>query len=499
MAEKKLKDRSLFENFQLRGRWGLEEDELNIIGTLNFSQNKIELDLVGTLEDVEQSLISAFTSNTSSNYPTIYGIAESGERITLLNCYKINTKSRFNGISVEKYEAENAIAGTEFINHDHKFKFITFSTNDLGLWSEINRINTDIVFTEDNEQIFSQTIDFKTIKQNLLEWPLDKFGTTLKENYFINITGTEERNQVYNHKFLFQYEITKDQDMNSLEWFIEKINSLKSLLTLLIGAPLYFESLNIYGEYDQKKINGEQYRKKFKVFHRQQGDYKGTKLTRSKILLPLPEIEDFSKLITLWHEKEDDLKVLVDFINSDHYTSMYAENKFLNVVQTAEIFHRRFSGEKLLTKDERDKYVSERRKLLKILRKDFDEKFATLIENRTSNPDTFSLKERIESLISNLNPTTTRYILGDQNEVDDFISIIVKRRNYLTHLDEERYDEVVKNLENLPFETHQLKGIMLIYILKELGVPEEDSFKRLRSIYRYKSKAQSSVFESPST
>ncbi|PPA71806.1 HEPN domain-containing protein [Jeotgalibacillus proteolyticus] len=485
MVKKKLKDHSLFDELELRGRWGLNEEELNVIGSLNYSQNKIELDLVGTLKPVDHSLIGAFTQDDSS-FLTIYGIAESGERISLLNCAKTNSTTRFNGISVEKYEVDDAIVGTEFINNNYKFKFITFSTNDLGIWSGINRINNDHIMSQENDQVFSQTVDLAKIKQNLLEWPIEKFGTILKENYMLNISGTEERNQIYNYKFLFQYELTRDQEMESLDWFVQKIYSLKSLLTLLIGAPLFFDNINIYGDYLDKEQNGKQYRKKFKVLHRQHGSYNEMKLKRSKILLTLPEIKDFSSLISLWFEKENDLRVLVDFINGDHYNSMSAENVFLNIAQTAEIFHRRFSGEKLMTTEEKDDYLSKRTKLIEYLDLEFDKDFATLIKNRISNPDAFSLKDRLTSLISKLDLKTIRTFIGDTNEVKSFIKNIGDRRNYLTHLDEERYKDKIKSSDiDLILDTHRLKVIMIIHVLSVLNVQEVDSFNKLQSIYSY--------------
>ena len=94
MANSKAMGKTMFEDFQVKGFWWLPEKEEHVPGILFYKQDKIELELMGTLESNERMFMEPTNQDMSG-----------GDRIREKNSLylvRIQTESRLVSLDMQQ-------------------------------------------------------------------------------------------------------------------------------------------------------------------------------------------------------------------------------------------------------------------------------------------------------------------------------------------------------------------------------------------------------------
>ena len=83
----------------------------------------------------------------------------------------------------------------------------------------------------------------------------------------------------------------------------------------------------------------------------------------------------------------------------------------------------------------------------------------------------YSLRTRLKELLRSLKPETkTRFLEGDEK---DFIDLVVKIRNYLTHYDETNRPSILDDIVKMYNLNRRLRALLIVLLLKYQSVPED--------------------------
>jgi hypothetical protein len=187
-------------------------------------------------------------------------------------------------------------------------------------------------------------------------------------------------------------------------------------------------------------------------------------------------IEKFEIYIKNWFRKAELLKPIYDLYFATLYNPrMYLGNKFLNLIQALEVYHRRIINKLVMNQEKCDGIVKE---CLDIISQNYKEHFEQILKY-ANEP---SLRRRLKDIIKKYENLLDKFI-GNKNAQNSFINKVVNTRNYLIHYDLEvkEKSESTKELFNL---TQNLKTIVEICLLNEIGFNLEKIENLISSIQR---------------
>ena len=117
----------------------------------------------------------------------------------------------------------------------------------------------------------------------------------------------------------------------------------------------------------------------------------------------------------------------------------------------------------------RELYEQYRKAMVQVIPRDAPPKLKEKLQTMLSYGNEYSLKERLNRLVSQLDAPTRERIGTD---LDSFIRRVVATRNYLTHGDE-RHKKIALTGPDEYYEVNRiLRAILSMHLLKMVGVPE---------------------------
>jgi hypothetical protein len=96
-----------------------------------------------------------------------------------------------------------------------------------------------------------------------------------------------------------------------------------------------------------------------------------------------------------------------------------------------------------------------------------------LKEEKLSHLNSFSLRERLEEIISEYRSCLPDDFFASLEDQSNFLKKIRKTRNYLTHLSSEK-DEYVASGQDLLVLSRKLRVLLEVCLLKQLGLKDMD-------------------------
>lgn len=474
MAKGKAMNQSMLDEFEIKGFWWLPNSEKEVAGTLIYSSEKIELDLLGNLKE------DTFLQDKEIRLDIILGFSDKGEEFTLIDCLNINSTGNFPGIATEQYSVNSFFVGGHFLTkEDIKFNSATFNFTHFTKWlntsafEEITRHNTDDYSFKQKELIFKEQDTFNIY--------IPSINSYVEETYVANF------NKDFNEKVSWTYKsgltITPDE-FKEFKWFRNNINTIKNLVMLFVGNVLHFEKIAFTGEmiYDDF---GER-EKKYLYFYRQNMNKFKEEFSMRDIMITYNDIKDyFEQIINRWIQKQEQLQTVTNLYFSDFYMDGYLDTAFLNAVQTLEIYHRHsFNGNGVYFPQEQYEIFSNKVKEF-LGDNDFPEEFSQKLKGSLEHGNEYNLQKRLKLIIQSLEEDTRAYIIGNNRDKKRFIQQLVDTRNYLTHYDKGDKQNILKNSEKKFYALQRLKALTTIILLKEIGVEERTIIQKIKESKKF--------------
>jgi len=455
----KISKLTMLEEFEVQGYWWLPEDRENeLSGNLYSEEGDFYLEILGSF--------STRFSNISE-YDYIHGFTVKGEKVTLIRGMGLNNTLNAPGISTEKLLISSFIIGEHLSEVSQvKFQSVNIVMTHLTNWFNSRPFNAGTKTEEQSDNILNDTISFIPPKVNTFY--LKSLDAKIRNHYSYTRKGDFIGDASYS--FIESFRITT-VERKSYDWFNRIINSVTRLMTLLINEPIYIKKIVFYGEYENIPGTYRKVRKKHFLYFSQRDVEVKEKFHFFKMLFTFHDIQtNFEKVFDTWFEKETRLRNVYNLYFSDFFNRKEdLETKFLNAVQTLEVYHRSMGYGKIFTDEEKDNYLLTIGEAIEDL---VPENIYKEVNNKLQYFNEYSLSKRLKDIIDHLNKDTRVYLLESNRMTKSFIYKVVSTRNYLTHYGEGLEKKVYKGIE-LYYATIILKTLAGILLFKELSIDEE--------------------------
>lgn len=425
----------MIQNFKYTGIWFLPENEENAdthtTGTLTFDINsKANLELLGVLK----------ADDNLEQLELILGLTSDGKKITLYKSFEYSRTISFPGLETSKYQPNYVLIGHHFKKtEDLVFYTVTARFKNFELW--INKYGFDL---NANFEIYQ------------VQYALPK-----QIHFKINDNTKGRIN--FSFSAPFRAKIQKVTIEQKSELIIEN-NTAKPFLQI-IDDLMYFQNFLTLGTFETAYpfsislvLNETD---KVEVFYKPNFNYiENEKKHINDFLFCFADIEEnFENIITKWYKLKEEIEPIIYLLLDSFFNKgKFTENRFLNIVQGLETFHRRFKLNEVRPKKEHQNMIKE---ILDCV----EEPNKAWLSERLHFSNEPTLHNRLSDLLEFLKIETIDKIVPDKAQ---FIKDTKNSRNYYTHYDVSTEKKALKNSQ-LFILTEKLRVILIASVLIETG------------------------------
>lgn len=457
------------ERYECSGYWWMPDSSNNkVYGTLKFLPT----------EGYILKLMSFFNQGTSfeknksfgksaESTEIILGLNSEGKDITLHNCTIYKRDILFEkDITILTYIVSFVFVGFHFEKkEDIRFKSVSVYYHLLNEWVGISGI-------KQNTELDSEG---KLIELNYNYNPLDKIKVNLRD-FYLEIGWDLHSNFIPNTGELKLKQTTfvkiEPQSSASFDYFLTTCYNIQNFLSMGLRRatfPLIMEGKNENFYYDLVLKKGKVY-PNIKIFYSALGENDNkNSISSDHMLFSYSDIGDhLENCLNNWFNKKENLEPVYRlYFGTMYNSSMFLQNKFLNLIQCLESYHRRIYGGKYCTDEE---YKEIYNRMLESLAYDIESDFREKLEGYLKYAHEFSLKKRLKSIIKILKKNEI-YINPSFDKKGHLISDLGDIRNELTHHDEisGKSEDFVKMSDYIEI----MQRIIEICLLLELELPSE--------------------------
>jgi hypothetical protein len=440
------------------GIWWLS-DQANdtVAGTLTISNEEgFRLELIGRLGQIGE----AFAINTIKTYPKILGMTKEGQQITLCDCLESLSHFSSNGAGTfasQQIFIRGAIyIGSHFLEPDDpRFYKIDVQYSHLQEWADL--FKPQVLFTPGK---FELTYTYPQKKHVSLSEGSISLVTTFNSH--------QNSSQVsLSQTVLIEFEV--QEALTLTEWLSRYISPVQNFLSLATQRPNAIESISAYvaeSKVDTTSTTAE--KKPIQIIFPKYFIEKkaGETIHPHNMLFAYVDIEaDFSEIIKKWLAVSDELSSVCDLFFSVMYNrNLYQENRFLNIAQAAETYHRR--------RFKKDVPGDEHVKRLAAILASAPEEYREWLEKKLTYSHEPNLSQRLKDLIREVDKVIKPLL----RRKDSFVQKVVDTRNFLTHYDPSLENKAAKG-EALFVLTQTLSLLVQACFLHELGLSDEKSIE----------------------
>lgn len=392
----------------------------------------------------------------------ITGELSNGFKMTLLNCTRQSTESKIGWGDTFTYLAEYMIEGLKIPNGNmDKFTEVYFDIPESILWGNRSKYYIDDgfgLFDKEKERlkIYSNdelTIDYQVFGSKLPVHEIDLLNQEiiLKQRPSIKILSNTPK---------------------SFSFFLSKFKHVRRFIEIGMNRPVIVTSITVITVDEVLKLNNFdlEFPQSFQVSSwNKKIDKSYPKFRdRSSYLFNLDDVLEKGNLNIYVENKkklEPVLDLYLDFVYSKNMTVTQA---FLNVTQALETYHSRFVCRGTLSEF--------KQRIENIILKDVPEGNREYYRKilLANSQRKITLQSRIADLL--LADFAVHFYTGEIS-YEDFPMRVVSTRNYYTHYDERKRDQIIPD-EDLQYYLSILKYILEYYMLKELGFSDVEFRKQ---------------------
>lgn len=446
----------MIEEFSHKGEWFIPSNpDVKVHGVLKFdTKSDPILELFGTLIDRD---------NFGMEIDLIVGTTTTGEFITLYNSVE-EKRENTNGNQASTYSSHYVFFGCHFHRMDAlNFTKISADFKNINKWVQKYgfRINND--FEKNSVNVSYQKPDDISFKLN------DNLSGNFKFRYFY--PWYEKTNIAHLNQYV-SFCLESSEPL-SFDLMLDNLMLFQNFLTLACMEPAYPTSINTITTI---KDNGDEiscllvYKPGFSYIKPIRG--------REKFLFNFTEIEkNFEVIIKKWYELADKIEPVTNLLFNSFYNEEKSfENKFLNMAQALETYHRKFKDSKPFNETEFENWKTN------LVDSITDPSYKDMLNNKLTYANEQPLRKRLNTLIDNLQIDIITKIVGTKK---NFVNSFVDTRNYYTHYDLKLKDKALTGNE-LYQMTQKLKVILIATVLMETGITNDELneiFKKNASLH----------------
>jgi hypothetical protein len=427
---------SAIESFEYNGVWWPFEDQNNRVnGILTYVPNqKSILSLADTFDDSER----------------IKGISSDGKKITLHKCHQIAEHHNVPGFVTSEYSPEIILVGNHF-SETLNFTEVSINYSYLDQWLGLSGFKAKYT---------GRTTSISYRKPMRSEIKINK-----EFNMEISFAFSFERSlrDVRMHQTAFI--TTRSKEEMSLEKFNEKMFQTMNLISLAIREPVSPLIINA-----KTKSFSDQLRIYYPYMNN---------LSSERSIHPLNmlfEYRDISKSINSylknWFSEAKWLEPTFNLYFDTIYTPrLTIQNKFLNMVQALEAYHRR--KENMRNYESSDKVHSIR---IENIISNAPSEYKEWLGKKLEYSNEVYLSKRLEDILNVYGEIIETY-LPSKRKRKDFIGKVTEYRNTLTHFDPKKElpkDEDISEIYPL------VKNVVELCLLTELGFDSADILRLIK-------------------
>ena len=368
---------------------------------------------------------------------TIYGLTATGKKITLYKCFAVNRIMSSPGISSVSVLAAYYIVGAHLPLEELRPTKALLKLSSLNEWVGLDGfedfINEKEIFSVKYKKV--KPITFYKTDRIMLNFEFHRYSPV----FFPSYTCTVKQDTLISidHKETFD-----------LDKFWSYLATIRSFLTLAYFSEPQIEEINFIVK--DKNIEF------FYAGNRNEPAKKKSK--KRGFLFTYQNIEsNFSLIFQNWAQLYVDIEPVINILQECFSSrSIVAENRFLNVMQGIETFHRRRRRNEKETKD------IHKSKIQNIL-DSCPEECRLWLKGRLAFSNEPTLNERLVELFKEIDTVLYEHLFKDSEAI---IKQSKNNRNYYTHYDKSLEKKALKGSE-LFHLTERLKIFLLIVVLKE--------------------------------
>ncbi|PHD19260.1 hypothetical protein COF37_24460 [Bacillus wiedmannii] len=456
---KQIKDLTIYDEFELTGRWWIPENAHQIPGSIKYSSDGITLKLLDNPKDPgnEPSFSDAY-------YPVLHGITEDGELITLCNGF-IESCSTSNVITVV-LRFNQLIVGDHFNSlEDIKFHSVAVNYSSLEEWFNVHpfsRIPTDVHGQTTVSYEFPST--FKVYIQEK--------STSIESSYIL--TTSRELYKSHTFKQQASLKITPDISMG-LDWYIDMIHELQDFLTVMTNQAIYPKKIVATGVFSTETFDPIG-RERFSIFILPQKMFEEQRLSDYKLQIKYKEIENnLESILNNWFTDLSYSSRKI-YLRNLYEKSIDRESKFLNYTKSLESFHRdtnKISGQ--FIPDE--VYLPIKKQMLDAIQQgevdaETFNNFKTKMASALKYAHHFGFERRIRDMFKDLDSRLKDVTFTDKlPEIKTFARNVTATRDYYTHYGD--LPDFYFKETDLYFVNIRLHTILYYYFCKNLGISDD--------------------------
>lgn len=419
------------DNLETTGFWHFHTDpKESYAGTLKNDNGDITITLLGCTEIPTKPFI-------------VHGTTTNGKKITLFNCQQISRRMAFPGIPSVEINAVYCFVGSHLTFDELNFNTAQIKISSLNEWVDVSGFNdfrntensVSISYSNPEPIVFHETESVKFILQFNRTSPL--FNPT--------------------HECIIKQEtlvLIKHKSHFNLDTFWDYVSEITSFLTLA-----YFSEPNVL---DIKFKQGQNI---LEVKYAGQ-DTKPVKEKKNRrhFLFTYKTIQnDFVSIFQKWTELNTTIDPVVNvLLEAFGNRNIINENKFLNIMQGIETFHRRRRH------NEKESKESHKVKTTKIV-ETCPSEYQTWLKEKLNFSNEPTLQDRLKELFAEIDESLKDHLFP---KVEDIIKNSKNSRNYYTHYTKSLEKKALKG-SSLFYLTERLKVFLLILLLKETGISNE--------------------------
>jgi hypothetical protein len=444
-------------NFEYQGVWWTEGHSDKVRGTLSFfGRDRAILNLDNDFP-------------SSGEVKMVWGITDTGRPITLVGCVKTGVLLfSLTGFSPAKYKVSEVYVGAHFSEKGEiTFRTIYVCFNYLSQWVNISGLTYQIK-TNEEKHFQGYEITYTLPEKKIVALP---DGGQLSFSFGVNFSPDAFETRISQEAGI---ELVSPERLSLREWLIKYVSPLQDLLSLATLRPNSITELWTTLPPDEQNNSRRVSLFFHPIFHDEDVPIK---LGSHDFLFRLEDISEYLQdVFSNWLKTEDDLGIVRNiFFGIDYQNHTYLDAKFINIAQSAEIYHRRRHNNEVLPKSQW-KDLLNRLRSVSVL----SEEQKRWINDRIAFGNEPRLRERVRELLDETDDVLNK-LVGDK---DAFAKKVTDTRNYFTH-----YSTGLKNKAATGEELYWLTEVLIMMMqrcfLKELGIPSEKCIELFRRIPRY--------------
>ena len=469
------------DSFDIKGFWFLEKEQLDndsecVSGILRYTPQKIILELIGYFGDAKSFFIGEM-----AHEERIFGFSDEGEWITLFGCYPFQMRSSSPGFETVNYSVSKMYVGNLVDSENDSPRSISFSFTNLDAWIR-KSVYKQRAF---GMRGHSLTVDLDSIEPELLKIEVAESNFRISEEVAYSVSMPKEYVICETHSITVSsfYRIEPiEKGITSLDSFFKILHSLRRVLVMLIGKPMYFKYIDY--DFETEKNDGDPRRTRCRLFFTQIGDCSDVRsINPSKpnaVLIKHQDIKEILEgVVHRWFLEQHAFDETTQAYINSKYLHEYLYTEFLNCARGLEAYHRFFvennnNSPEYLNESEGDSsFLEDCKKISDFIKHEIKEEYKDLFLRRTSFKEQLTFGKRIRYLIDALPNRLSAQLFGgmDSNVVDELVRCIVHTRNYYTHRDDiKKHKHAIIEPTDLYKLMRKLEIVLQYYSLVELGI-----------------------------